>query len=534
MTRGRDVAGFFLCARAGRPFSILWLMSRQEMRYDEPIGLRRELGQVFTPRAVANWMTAWACAHGPRSILDPALGPGVFVEAAAAYFADRCFPDRPTVDVFDVDATMIRSFRAPPEFGDVTCRCEDFLTADLSRVYEAVVANPPYVRHHDHGYGEAFFGRFDRLCGRRLSRLTNVYGLFLLRIWEALAPGGRAAVITPAEWLNADFGAPIKAFLLERNGLDGIVQFPHASKVFPDVMTTAAITLLRKGRRDDDLVQLATVETTAAPDDRLLERASGVQRSELDPMRKWTPLFDARAGRAAVATDGGARSHKVGQASEGITLGSVARCVRGIATGANQFFTLRESDRVRHGLDRADLSVCITKAQHAIGPVFSAADVERLIAANQRIYLLSPREPLSEPVRAYLKLGESQAIHRRYLPAHRPVWFKPEHRPAAPIWVSVFARGRFKFVRNEAAALNLTAFHALYPRIENAALTDRLFAYLASDAAQAALFCHRRIYAEGLLKLEPRDVEAIEMPRTLLEGIQLPVTASRNSLMRGP
>ncbi|MBX3396909.1 MAG: N-6 DNA methylase [Phycisphaerae bacterium] len=504
------------------------------MSFDKQIASRRALGQVFTPRAVADWMTAWACAHGPRSILDPALGPGVFVDAAASYFAFRGFPDRPSVDAYDVDAAMIRSFCAPAELGVVTCRCEDFLTAELPRAYEAILANPPYVRHHAHRYGESVFGRFDRLCGRRLSRLTNVYGLFLLRIWEALAPSGRAAVITPAEWLNADFGAPIKAFLLERNGLDGIVQFPHASKVFQDVMTTAAITLLRRGRGDDEPVQLATVETAGGPDDRLLERAPGVPRSVLDPKRKWTPLFEAR-GQGSTSLGGGRSRHRsVRPVADAITLGSLARCVRGIATGANQYFTLRESDRMRHGLDRADFSICVTKAQSAIGSVFSLDDVERLIKADQRIYLLSPREPLSEPVQAYLDWGKSLGIHRRYLPAHRPVWFRPEHRPAAPIWVSVFARGRFRFVRNEAAALNLTAFHGLYPRTDAAALMERLFEYLTSDAAQDALSCHRRIYAEGLLKLEPRDVEAIEVPRTLFGASQFPVTALRNSSMRGP
>lgn len=475
---------------------------------------RKRWGQVFTPRAVADWMVEWACANQPRRILEPAFGEGVFIDALESRAALEARAARLTVDAFDIDPAMLSSLEdRPRESIELRCRRADFLEISLDRRYDAVVANPPYVRHHEHKLGEDVFRRFDVICGRRLSRLTNIYGLFLLRIWRALADGGRAAVITPAEWLNADFGKALKAHLLEENAIDGIVQFAHGSKVFSDAMTTAAITLLRRGRAADEVVRFATVDSADDLSGDLLASAQMLAPLELDASRKWTPLF-------AASREAKAQGSLFGEGDgPSVPLGEVARCVRGIATGANRFFTLRESERERRRLDRRDFTPCITKAQQAAGDVLSADDMARLITEDHRVLLLKPRDTVDAALQRYLDEGEKQGISRRYLPAHRPVWYRPEARPPAPIWVSVFARGRFRFVRNLAGALNLTAYHAIYPMHSSPSAVDELFAFLASDAAQAALADHRRIYAEGLLKVEPRDVEAMPIPAALADRL---------------
>ncbi|MBK8267503.1 MAG: N-6 DNA methylase [Planctomycetes bacterium] len=475
-----------------------------------PSNNRRRLGQVFTPRIVADWMTQWVCSNQPRSILEPSLGAGVFVDAIDAQFRDNAMLFKPEVDAYEIDDALVAEYmRRSPSSINVRCIHADFLTAKLPHSYDAVVANPPYIRRHQHDYGEDLFRNFDESSGRRLSRLTNVYGLFLLKIWQSLAAGGRAAVITPAEWLNADFGVPIKTILLEANAIDAILHFGHNSKVFADAMTTAAITLLRRGRKSNDSIRFASVESPDDLSENLLNHAIDYEIDSLDPARKWTSLFDQNGN--------GTASH--GQ-SKGPTLGDVARCVRGIATGANDYFTLRESDRIRHEIELPDLTPCVTKAQHVVGEVFRSSDIQRLIGDDQRIYLLNPREERSAAVESYLALGREQGIHERYLPSHRPVWYLPEARPPAPIWVSVFARGRFKFVRNDAAALSLTAFHAIYPNRIDAQSVALLFEYLSGDSAQSALIEHRRIYAEGLLKVEPRDVESMPIPESLVAKLK--------------
>jgi len=138
--------------------------------------------------------------------------------------------------------------------------------------------------------------------------------------------------------------------------------------------------------------------------------------------------------------------------------------------------------------------------------------VQRLIDADRRIHLLCPRPCLTAEVERYLEEGRRQGVDQRYLPAHRPVWYRPEHRAPAPILVSVFARGEFRFVLNEAGVLNLTAYHGIYPHALERDGVLALFDYLNGPAARVALRDHRRIYGDGLFKLEPRDVEALPIP----------------------
>lgn len=475
---------------------------------------RIRLGQVATPRPVADWMVRWACAANPRRILDPAVGQGVFIDAVEHRLRDNGRGRPPRIDVYDVDPNMLSALAARPHVSRVCCRREDFITARTSGAYDAIIANPPYVRHHELGYGDAVFERFDRLCGQRLSRMTNLYGLFLIKIWSQLAPGGRAAVITPAEWLNADFGRPIKTHLLEQNAIDAIVHFDHAAPVFDDVLTTAAIILLRRGRRRGAPVLILNLPTASALRGADLGRGRRIPPSRLDPNKKWSTLFSAHG---ASEPGGPPPRHGAGLEDEP-RLGDIARCQRGIATGANDFFAMRESERRRFGLELSDLALCITKAHHVAGGILTKAHVRRLVEADARVYLLSPRPRLSPALRRFLDTGRRLAIDRRYLPSHRPVWFRPEHRDPSPILVSVFSRGAFKFVLNRAGVLNLTAFHGIQLRDSSPPRIRALFDFLVSTEGQTRLRDHRRIYADGLSKLEPKDVEAMSIPRKLHES----------------
>ncbi|MFQ5500783.1 MAG: class I SAM-dependent DNA methyltransferase [Phycisphaerae bacterium] len=477
----------------------------QALHMIPPKNRRRDWGQVFTPRPVADWMVRWACAGRPHRILDPALGGSVFVDAMEAFYDGRNGPDTQMVDVFEIDADLLSDFQMSVRSIKVHCRHADFITATIRGDYDAIVANPPYVRHHEMDYPDSVLRRYDRLCTRRLSRMTNLYALFLVRIWNLLAPGGRAAVITPAEWLNADFGRTVKSYLIEENAIEAILHFDHSAQVFDDALTTAAITLLRRGRGSRTAVTLARVSDVESLRGMDLKQGIRIARQDLDPAQKWTPLFSE-----TLAASGRLRR------KNGPTLGTIAHCNRGIATGANGFFTLNESDRRRHGLDLRDLSPCITKAKQVSGDKLTTAGMRRLVASDQRVYLLNPRPRLTTAVKRYLAEGERLGIHKRYLPSHRSVWYRPEQRLPAPIWVSVFARGMFRFVRNTAGVLNLTAYHGITLLDPNPRRVRTLFEYLCGPEARNALRQHTRIYADGLLKVEPRDVLALLIPTELV------------------
>jgi len=483
-----------------------------------PMERRKRLGQFFTPPAVAQAMTDWCCRHAPEALLDPAVGPGIFPACALALPPSR----RPKRIVgYDVDRDALAVADARLMGGaacDVTLHHGDFLLQPAHSLFasddrfDAILCNPPYIRHHEASVSQDAYDALEAAWGVRLSRMTNVYALFLLRIASMLTAQGRAAIITPAEFLNADFGVAVKTALLKSGLLRGFIIFDHATSVFDGILTTAAITLLDARVSDSQRVELQHVETADELNEALRAidgdvsdagacgaRAS-VDRKNLDPQRKWATT--SRTDEASQASSLPMRP-----------MSDYATCSRGIATGANDFFSLTRGEARQWNLPEAALRPCVTKAPQVRGSRWTDARMQALINAGKKALLLDAVALADhDAVKRYVAHGESQALHLRYLTRHRKPWFAIERRPAADIWVATFGRGRLRFVWNQSAALHLTAFHGLYLRPEHRPWVRHLLAYLHSEIGWTECRGHHRVYGDGLLKFEPRDVERLRVP----------------------
>lgn len=489
---------------------------------------RRLRGQFFTPPAVAEAMVRWACGHGPASFLDPSVGPGIFVNALARSGVSSV---RQVVAV-DVDAAALDLARRRIDagrFDSVDLRQADFLEVSFDGPFDAIVCNPPYIRHHEARLPEAVFRRFERGCGVRLSRLTNVYCLFLLRVMSLLSDRGRAAVITPTEFLNADFGRAVKQVLLGCPAFRGFVVIDHGNSVFDGILTTATITLFDTSTAGEAILfsEASDSEGVAAAlgpfggnGDGLVPAAGAsvisMVRSGLDPGTKWSTS-------AFGASSGGGRD-RLRQLSD------FASCKRGIATGANAFFTLTVEEARTWRVPDAVLRPCLTKAAQARRPCFDGDDYDALAAGGKKCLLLDVRpETATAAVRAYLDLGESLGVDRRYLTRHRRPWYVSERRPPADLLVTVFGRKRLRFVLNRAGVLNLTAFHCVYLKPAYRRFIGYLTCYFYSTAAARSCAMEHRVYGDGLLKFEPKDVGRLGVPD--LDGVSSANLAAADAVL---
>lgn len=206
-----------------------------------PFGHRRRFAQFFTPPKVASLMAEWALAHDPRSLLDPALGMGAFIRAARVRKPDI------SITAFEKDAVVLRAYLSTQQnLRNFEVIQGDFLTLEMLSTFDSVLMNPPYLRHHDMAYDFDIFGRFSQTYGVFLSRLSNSYVLFTLKAVTALNPGGRAAIIIPSEWMNANFGSALKSFMIKQGLLREIIYFSNCSEIFDDVLTTACVLLIER------------------------------------------------------------------------------------------------------------------------------------------------------------------------------------------------------------------------------------------------------------------------------------------------
>ena len=462
-------------------------------------GETKRLGQVPTPPSVASLMARWVMSAKPEVVLDPAAGLGNLLHACAAV----C--DGLKMVAVERDADTFRQAKHTAPQGTKLVLA-DYLFSDSGQ-FEGIIANPPYVKSQRLEYTEAEWRYFDERFGVPLDRLTNLYAIFLLKIWDDLAPGGRAAVLLPAEFMNANFGEEIKERLLREMHPAGVIVFAPELNLFADALTTSAIIFLERGAAKDrpvEAIKASSLEDAENFVGGLIGEASLAAEQKIhdlrsfDPREKWlnTLLEDAPSEDLCFLTR---------------RIGDYFQCRRGIATGANDFFCLSESLLREHRLSQEHVEPCVTKATDADGMVFTPQKLARLANSDRRCYLLSPRVNGSE-LDSYLLSGQNLGIHERHLPSHRPVWYQPENRAVADAWVAVFSRETVKFILNTSGAKNLTCFHGLYARKGQTRLTPLLVLFLNSSWGRIAFSQVNRFYGDGLNKLEPKDVEAMPCP----------------------
>ena len=477
-----------------------------EMYESTDYGFRRRLGQFATPPDVAEFMASYGLGSDVKTVLDPACGIGIFLDKLLEAGSGA------TLYGIDVDPMMVNACRLDVRTRHgaaasrrLRLRAADYLAGDAGvPAVDFLVCNPPYVSFH--GFDRGAIPRVGREAGIRLSRLTNLYALFMLRAARSVREGGTMVFITPAEFFYTGYGRAVKSFMVENLTLDAIVSFDFGETVFDGALTTSAISIMTNERpaagHRTALVSaggsLDGVREAVAGNPQGSARVRRMRQDLLDPGSRWQNYF------AGAAPAGGR-----GRASL-VPLSHEADVKRGIASGSNAFFTLTDAERAHWGIEDRFLAPVISRARQAEGYEITRGHMEKLAAAGHKVHLLRCTGPPSASLRRYIGDGERRGIDRRYLCRHRTPWYSTEARVAAPILATVFSRSNMRFVHNRAGCLNLAAYHGVYPRRGGAGRIKALLCYLNSGICASVQSGVRREYGGGLHKFEPSDL--LELP----------------------
>ncbi|GHT19826.1 methylase [Bacteroidia bacterium] len=475
-----------------------------EQDYSKQISLehRKKFAQFFTPVAVAEMMVKWLLGNeNLKTVLEPAFGLGIFSRALLSQKNDI------QIKGFEVDNLIFE--QAKNEFADtgkMNLLLQDYMYNDWQNKYDGIICNPPYFKFHDYD-NKNILKEIETHLQCSLSGFTNLYTLFLLKSIHQLAPNGRCAYIIPSEFLNSDYGTLVKKHLLKTGTLRHIIVVGFEEKVFDDALTTACIVLCANDNKTDK-VQFSNIQSmdelkkieqliTEYPEISAISQVFAF--SELNPEIKWKAYYQPQNG------------HKYKNL---VPFSTYAKVVRGIATGANDYFTFSLSKAKEYAIDERYLLPCICHCVDVKEAFFTQSDFEHLKQSDKNVFLLNAINAKDERVTKYIQKGETEKIDKKYLTASRNPWYLLENRPPAPIWVSVFNRTGLRFIRNEANVSNLTTFHCIYPnqsQLFSKISIDLLFAYLLTDTARQIFEDNSREYGNGLQKFEPNDINKGKM-----------------------
>ena len=458
-----------------------------EREYSAKISVthRKKYAQFFTPEPIAHFMAQWILAnnHGHTDILEPAFGLGVF--SRALYRLNS----QVLITGYDVDETIYHYAQA--NFSNSVhhphLKNEDYLNASWDELYDGIICNPPYLKFHDYDNGK-YIPIVNKKLHTKLNGFTNIYTLFLLKSISQLKEGGRLAYIIPSEFLNSDYGVEVKRALLASGTLRHVIIMDYTQCAFDDALTTACILFCQKDE-NSDCIHFSKIENT----DELhsaMTRYQSIKATFLNPEIKWKNYYEKQ------------QSYNYNHL---VPFSTFAKVSRGIATGANKYFTFNVDKKEKYLLDDSCFLPCISHSADVKSQIFTHADFDLLANTGKNVFLFNGcANDTSTHVRNYIRLGEEANINKRFLTASRTPWYALEKRNPSPIWVSVFNREGLRFVRNEAEAYNLTTFHCVY-NISNID-TNVLYAYLITDMAKEIFLDNSRQYGNGLIKFEPNDL----------------------------
>lgn len=476
-------------------------MADLEKAYLDQIDLRhrKRYGQFFTPILVAKFMVDWVLKSGKKELFDPGVGLGAFFD---------CVQHSPEIQAYGMEidskiyqAAVNRNWVNRPEINK-----DDYLLS-WGRRYGNIVCNPPYVKFHHFSSRSDVFGNFERHLNISLSGYMNVASTFLMKSISELKNDGRLAYLMPFEFMNTGYGVAVKQFLVKDRHLKAFIQLECEEEVFPGVTTTVGIVLYDRAHTFSSVDFFSIKKLQDLSDVLDGDPIKTLAYEDLDVTAKWIWYF-----QGVDWTKGG----------EGlISLREYGRFVRGIATGANDFFVLTPSKARALRLGIFDVRPCVTKSRQVSGEIFGDDEFVTLRNEDAPVLLFSPNGRAVGSAQGYVEVGERRGYSKRYLTRNRKPWYKVEERDVAAIWVGVFSRGGYKVVLNRSKALNLTCFHGFIPSSESVQYVDGLFLYLCSNVGREIVSRSGRRYGNKLDKFEPNDLnEALVPSREVLAEIK--------------
>jgi adenine-specific DNA-methyltransferase len=466
--------------------------------------LRKARGAFFTPTEVCRHLADWAIRTPQDAVLEPSCGEAAFLLAAAERMSSLG-PGPGLLHGVDVHPASARAARRILAGTGHPTQIEvaDFFTLPPRPTFDAVIGNPPFVRYQEFTGAARSLSRAAALqAGVNLTRLASSWAAFTVHSALFLKPGGRLALVLPAELLSVNYAADVRRFLIRRFARVRLVLFTE--RIFPGVQEEVVL-LLAEGSGGTNQFELQQVQDVVE-----LRGRTGQDFSRWYPGPddvKWTSALLPEPARNVMS--------ELTRHPGATTLQTWGKITLGAVTGNNGYFAMSPEQVVATGLEpeRDLVRLSPPGSRHLRGLSFTGADWTALGAQGRATWLFRPSEEPSAAGREYIVAGERLGVPAAYKCRIRDPWWRVPLVPPADLLLTCMNADTPRICANQAGVRHLNSVHGIYLAAGLQRLGTELLplACLNSFTVLGAETVGRA-YGGGLLKLEPREADRLPVP----------------------
>lgn len=481
-------------------------------------------GGYYTSSRVAEWLCGWAIQSVGDAVLEPSCGDGAFLEAAARrLLALGATPAKIArlltgVEIIPAEARFATE-RLRPALGqsaEKIVQNSDFFAwwqGSDQPAFDAIIGNPPFIRYQS--FPEPHRARAMAIMGEQgltPNRLTNIWVPFVVAATASLKPGGRLALVLPAELLQVTYAAQLRGYLTDHFERIDVIAcnelfFENAEQEVVLLLADGALAAASEG--NDCRVALTAAETVSEITDS--KPSLLLKRAEVKTIRhdseKWLKYFlDNRQITFMRALK---------EAAVTAPMSAHASIDVGVVTGKNEFFVLSADQVAALGLEGYTTPL-VSRSAQLKGSQIGKADWKSLAAAGDRVHLLNISHvqagKLNAQLRRYIEEGERKEFHTGYKCSIREPWYL-----VPSVWVpDGFAfRQIYDFPRMVLNASGATSTDTIHRLRSKGAKPERVIANTYTWLTAASAEIEGRSYGGGVLELEPTEAERLMMPAKL-------------------
>jgi adenine-specific DNA methylase len=484
-------------------------------------------GGYYTSPLIAQLLCKWAIRSSSDIILEPSCGDGIFIEYAINTLyelgaAKNNIPGQLIgVEILSTEAekSLNKLVTFTGNYSHNSIFIDDFfpwIIRNLDKRFNCVVGNPPFIRYQNFPEPSRSVAMYLlKKLDFRPNKLTNIWVPFVAASTIALAPGGRLAMVLPAELLQVSYASQLRSFLVSRfNRIDILT----CNDLLFERAEQEVVLFLADGYRekpDSEQCRINLIEVPRIED--LILKMSSIDSDDEEKLvnhesEKWLKYFLTSTEISFM--------RELRYSQEIVNLSHHATIDVGIVTGKNEFFVVSKNEIESFSLKDYVIPL-VGRSSQLKGAILKKTEWNQFAENGQKVFLFhinnnSNGSP-SKEVKKYITFGEENNFHTGYKCSIRSPWYK-----VPSVWVPdcFLFRQIYDFPRvilNTALAVSTDTIHRMKCKSNRKKIISCMYTHLTAACAEI----EGRSYGGGVLELEPTEAERLLIPKNLVEGLSI-------------